>query len=271
MEIFLAVAVLLASVVAVTQLLLAHRFSSKIAELGRRLTASQNESPPDQSQIPSRLRAFAERNGGHIGGPLVVEMAQSAEMRLRVDQPYFPLNASQLSGTRNPGFVWQARGTMSKLLPLRIVDAYVEGAGELQVRIAGSIRVASATGPETAKGEALRFLAELPWNPDAILNAQGLRWRELDGGSVEVSMQTSGGLARLSLHFDDAGDVSGVEALDRPRAGASPARWIGRFSDYAQVGLYRFPLYGEVAWALAEGEFVYWRGKILSVAPSQID
>jgi hypothetical protein len=134
------------------------------------------------------------------------------------------------------------------------------------VRIAGSVSVATSTGPETAKGEAMRFLAELPWNPDAILNAAGLTWRQVDDATVEVSMMTSGGLATVSLQFDAGGDISAIEAADRPRAGDTPARWIGRFSNYAKVGAYRFPRYGEVAWDLAEGEFVYWRGNILTLS-----
>jgi hypothetical protein len=109
-----------------------------------------------------------------IGGPSAVTMLQCAEMRLAVDQPFFKLDAWQVSGTRQPGFVWQAKGTMSTIVPLQVLEAYMGSAGELEVRIAGSIPVATSTGPETAKGEAMHFLAELPWNPDAILNAAGL-------------------------------------------------------------------------------------------------
>lgn len=113
----------------------------------------------------------------------------------------------------------------------------------------------------------MRFLAELPWNPDAILNADGLTWRQVDEASVEVSMETTGGQARVTMLFDQAGDIVAIEADDRPRSGDTPGRWIGRFSGYAQVGPYRFPASGEVAWDLPTGEFVYWRGAILSVTP----
>jgi hypothetical protein len=93
-------------------------------------------------------------------------------------------------------------------------------------------------------------------------------WRQVDEASVEVSMETTGGLARVTLHFDRDGDITSIVAEDRPRAGAIPARWVGRFTDYTQVGLYRFPAHGEIAWDPPEGEFVYWRGDILSVTPS---
>ena len=75
-----------------------------------------------------------------------------------------------------PGFVWQATGTMAAIVPLQVLDSYVDGIGLLDVRVAGSIPVARSSDGETAKGEAMRFLAELPWNPEAILNSEGLTW-----------------------------------------------------------------------------------------------
>ena len=269
MKMFLTAAGVLVGALLAAQLILSAHFASRIAELGRRLVSSQRGGAPDQSLIPTVMRDFATRNGGRVGAPLAVQMTQNAEMRLQIGQPFFRLDASQLSGTREPGFVWQAKGTMSAILPLQVIDSFVEGVGSLEVRIAGSIPVASAAGPETAKGEAMRFLAELPWNPDAILNASGLSWHEIDSSAVNVSMETAGGMARVTLHLDQQGDVIAIEAADRPRAGDTPARWVGRFSDYAQNGNYRWPRHGEIAWDLQAGEFVYWRGDILSVTAIQ--
>lgn len=113
-------------------------------------------------------------------------------------------------------------------------------------------------------------MAELPWNPDAMLNAPGLTWREIDAQTVEVALQTEGGSAHVRLGFDAAGDVVMVEASDRARAVGDqyiPTRWIGRFRDYARFGTYRLPSFGEIAWDLPEGEFVYWRGEIVSAVP----
>lgn len=267
MNLFLIAAVVLPVGLFLAQLILSSQFSAKIRNLGDRLVSSQVVSAPRMDLIPLIMRDFAVRNGGHVGGPDTVTMTQKAEMRLAADQPFFQLDASQVSGTKTPGFVWRARGTMNGIVPLQIVDAYVAGVGELEVRVAGSIPVASAGGPEAAQGEAMRFLAELPWNPDAILNAGGLTWRQVDAVSVEVSMETTGGEARVTMLFDQTGDIVAIEAKDRPRVGDLPARWIGRFSGYAQAGPYRFPAAGEVAWDLPKGEFVYWRGAILSVTP----
>lgn len=267
MKIFLTVAAIVVVALAFMQLLRSKQFAFKIADLRKRVTATQqNKGPPPL--VPAVMQAFALRNGGKIGGPPTVTMLQAAEMRLADGQPFFKLNASQLSGTRMPGFVWKAKGTMNGIIPLSIVDSYVDGAGLLEARVAGSIPVATSTGPETARGEAMRFLAELPWNPDAILNASALKWRVIDDQTVAVSMDTEGGLAQVTLRLDSAEDIVAIDAESRPRAGDTPARWVGRFRNYEKVGAYRFPRYGEIAWDLPEGEFIYWRGKILSIGGS---
>lgn len=103
-------------------------------------------------------------------------------------------------------------------------------------------------------------------DPDAIFNAGELKWREIDDRAVVVSMDTAGGMAGVALLLDEAGDIIAIEAENRPRAGDTPARWFGRFRFYVQAGAYRFPRYGEIAWDLPEGEFVYWRDNILSIA-----
>lgn len=118
----------------------------------------------------------------------------------------------------------------------------------------------------------MRFLAELAWNPDAIVNSAGLTWRQVDERTVEVALQTEGGPARVRLGFDADGDVVSMEADDRPRAVGDQniaTRWIGRFSGYARFGNYRLPRFGEVAWVLPEGEFVYWRGEIVTAEPAR--
>ncbi len=172
----------------------------------------------DPAPIPDLVRDFAERNGGRAGGPKAVRMIQKAEMRLSPAGAVIPLRATQISGTREPGFLWEATSRLARVLPMRILDSYVAGTGWLDVRIAGAIRVATARGPGADRGEAMRFLAELAWNPDALLNARGLTWEQRDALSVEVSLETGAGAARVTLLFDAAGDIVGMTAADRPRA-----------------------------------------------------
>jgi hypothetical protein len=256
------------------QQILSARFRAAIEARRQAIVAGQISAPPRQYAIPEIVRAFAERSGARLDGPKVVLAHQRAEMRLAPNQKFFPIEASQLSGTRDPGFVWEATARLAGIVPMRVIDSFAAGRGWLGVRIAGAIPMANATGPENDKGEMMRFLAEMAWNPDAILNMTALHWRQIDDRTVDVLSATKGGTATVRLRFDADGDLEGIEADDRPYlvGGKSvPMRWIGRFRDYADFGSYRLPSYGEVAWVLPEGEFVYWRGTIIDFGPYESD
>lgn len=268
-QVLLAGLVLLILIVAVAQIWRATSFAREIAALNTAMADGANGAV-DIAALPPIVHAFAERNGGKMGAAPMVVATQLAEMRLAPDQPFFPLSATQRFGTQRPDFVWHAQGTMMGFLPVEIVDAYVGGTGLLEARLFGSITVAQARGAAMDRGEAMRFLAELPFNPDAILNAAMLRWAQLDATHVAVSMPAGDGEARIVMAFDAAGDVSGIEAMDRPRLvgdSAIATRWIGRYADYGAIGAYRLPRQGEVLWDLPEGEFVYWRGGMTSLVP----
>ena len=196
-------------------LFLSSQFRAKIEALRRIVSAAQKSSAPDQNAIPEIMRTFAVRNGATLRGSPTVLAHQSDQMKSAPDQPFFALEATQLSGTRDPGFVWEATATMAAVVPMRVVDSYA-GKGWLEVRLAGAIPVATAGGPDVDKGEMMRFLAELAWNPDAILNAPALRWRQIDARTVEVSVDTSGEIVAVRQLFDANGDIVAIEADDRP-------------------------------------------------------
>jgi hypothetical protein len=249
------------------QMAVSGRFRESIAALKEAAVAEQRSSAAAASEpLPDIVRRFAERNGGRRGAATVL-LRQRVQMRLGPDSAFFDVDATHLAGTRVPAFVWEATATMAMVVPIRVVDSYVGGQGLLEVRAAGFLQMAHATGPESDLGEMMRFLAELAWNPDAILNATALAWRQIDDRTAEVSAPTAGGIARVRQIFDAQGDIVGIEANDRPYlvdGQSRPTRWIGRFSDYTQFGAYRIPRNGEIAWDLPEGEYVYWRGTITS-------
>lgn len=248
-------------------LILSLRFSDWIADLRSAAAAEQTSVEAGIAEPPEIMRRFAERNGGRTNGSATVEARQRVQMRLSPGQRFFDMEATLVSGTRRPTFVWEATASIAGVVPMRALDSFVGGQGQLEVRVAGVLPIAHATGPESDKGEIMRFLAELAWNPDAILNASALLWRQIDERTVEVSAPIAGGMAKVRQIFDVNGDILGIEADDRPyfvEGKPQSMRWIGRFRDYKEFGAYRVPSYGEVAWDLPDGEFLYWRGTILS-------
>lgn len=82
-------------------------------------------------------------------------------MRALPGDPWRPFTAEQVISVHEPGFAWVARMQTGSLLSARILDCYVDGAGLLEARLFGSLRLARAAGPQASRGELMRYLAEL--------------------------------------------------------------------------------------------------------------
>jgi hypothetical protein len=201
-------------------------------------------------ELPQSVRRYVRRalpNQDRL--PTLVRFTQRGEMQLRPGR-WLPFEATQEARVDRVEFAWHARFSPAPLLGIRVRDWYRDGDGGLEARLLGLIPVARAAGPETARSEAMRYLAELPWFPHAILGNRELEWRELDASSVEVATKIGSAEAAVTLRFDEAGDVVGAVALDRPRQEGKQfieRPWMGVFADYQELGGVRVPIRAEVS------------------------
>ncbi len=245
-------------------------YRARVAELKEHLVASQQNAGPATTALPELVRAYAVRAGGRVGAVPVFYARHKATLATGKGSAPIALVSEQWMGMLTPGIVWSATGSM-RGLPIKVFDAYVDGRGELSARILGAFQVAGGTGADYDKGELMRYLSELPVYPDAILNARGLVWRQLDERTIEVSAASLGGMASVRFTFDAGGDIVRLETDDRPMGREDgttvPTPWHGIYSDYRQFGSYRIPAYGEVGWVLPDGLFTYWSGSLVAYGP----
>ena len=191
--------------------------------------------PPRRGDLPGAVIDLAMRLGAQ-GGPSsspdgsIVSLSQTGRMlRALGKDDWMFFTARQTIETGACNFAWRAR-----FAPFGLVsacDALENGVGRLDVTALGFIPIART--PHTAalmRGELLRYLAELAWAPDAMLENTALRWRESGSGDLIVG----------------AGDgPSGPIARDRlpsrtfPRLGAVAFPTIGSISVDGSLSLAR--------------------------------
>lgn len=269
------IALLIVALVLAVALLLtageAWRFSRSIGRMEAGLAAT----PPGplRTDLPPAIAAFAHRNMLGAAPVGATCLAQAAEMRLRRGGVWQAMPARQVNAMARPGFAWVAAMRLGPLALVRAVDSYYAGKGRLEIRVLGAWRIGATGGADAALGEGLRYVAELPWFPDAILTNGEIRWQALEDGRVSATMDTAGGPARVVFGFDGAGDIVSMLAEDRPAemADGTIARldWRGSLSGYAELGGRRVPAQGEVGYAYPEGFEAYWRGRITAYGPGR--
>ena len=217
--------------------------------------------------LPAQVRDFALRADASPDDLAhCVSFVQSAEMQLKPGQPWQPLDATQTVSVGTVGFVWQAQQMLGPVAKINVVDAFVAGQGWLRVRLMGLLRVVNAFGPGFSRAEALRYLAELPCAPDAILGNRHLKWREISHDWVEVSTDVDGAPVAIRFRFDALGDI--VEAQADARATTDDQGqpvdypWQCYFRDYRMIGPRRIPAEGEAGYLRPDGYRAYFQGRI---------
>lgn len=222
-----------------------------------------------RGDLPPLMAQFVARSGlQHPEQLKWLHMKQQGQMRLAPAGAWMPLRAEQYMAVSTPAFVWLANVRMTGGITAVVVDSLVNANGLLEARILGGVPVAYSEGPVTLKGELLRLLAELPWNPAAVAVNPAIQWHQLDAHRVQARAAVGGVTAVVEFRFDDVGDIVAATATDRPMGGESnavPRPWRGDFSDYRVLNGVRIPTHAVVAWDLPEGWFEYWRGDIVAV------
>lgn len=217
------------------------------------------------AHLPELIRRYVER---------AIPPGQPVPTRLRVEQigdmwrapggKPMHFTATEDFAVHEVAFSWRAGFPIAPLLTLRIHDGFADGAGWMRGRLCG-VPFMNRGGPDLAVGAAMRYLAELPWAPHALLANRRIKWRQIDDHTVEASTETASGTAAVALGFDEAGDIVRTYADSRPRDGDVPRPWGGILGDYKAFDGVRLPTAGEVRWELPEGPFTYWRGTVTAL------
>ena len=197
------------------------------------------------------------------------ELAGSINMSSTGGEQWKPFTSTQQAVTHRPGFLWNGRVVMLPGLAAHVHDSYIAGTGALHAAMLGLFTVAEVQGGgEIARGELMRYFAEMAWYPTALLPSQGVRWEAVDDRSAKATLVDGPIALSLLFRFDEAGLISSVHA-DARGAGVGKDMvmlpWDCRVSDYQQRDGMMVPTRGEAAWLRPEGRKPYFVGHLKSL------
>jgi hypothetical protein len=203
------------------------------------------------------------------GQPIVAAVNLSQQGLFNMSETkakWSPFTATQFVTTQRPGFDWDARIQMASGVSAFVHDAYMLGGGSLHASLLGLFTVADVRGtPAAAQGELLRFFAEMPWYPTALLPSQGVGWEAIDNTSARATMTDGATTVSLVFRFNAEGTIETMRAEARCRDKLTAMPWSGRFWDYSTRDGMLIPLEGEVGWEYPEGIRLYYKGKVTEI------
>ena len=203
------------------------------------------------------------------GQPIVaaVNLSQQGIFNMsETEAKWSPFTATQFVTTQRSGFDWDARIQMAPGVSAFVHDAYALGAGSLHASLLGLFTVADVRDtPAAAQGELLRFFAEMPWYPTALLPSQGVRWEAIDDTSARATFTDAPTTVSLVFRFNAEGTIETMRAEARYRDKLTAMPWSGRFWDYSVRNEMLIPLQGEVGWEYPDGIRLYYKGKVTEI------
>lgn len=216
--------------------------------------------------LPEDVRGLALRLGANetrVAGQSL--LTQTGEVKLSPDSDrWYAFSARQTMAVTACAFQWRAR--IRPIGYLTVTDALQAGKGQSDVTALGVVPwVRRPASVALTKIEMIRYLAELPYAPDAMLHNRALGWRVLDTNRIAVSAGPAAMQIEVIFALDVDGRVASATAQDRPRSTQTPylpTPWSIEFSDYRLQHGRWVPFAGQAAWRIDGVQTPCWRGML---------
>jgi hypothetical protein len=221
--------------------------------------------------LPAPVRRFFHavlKDGQPLIAAATFELAGTINMST-TGENWKPFTSTQRAVTHRPGFLWNGRVAMLPGLAAHVHDSYIAGVGTLHAAMVGLFTVAEVQGGgEIARGELMRYFAEMVWYPTALLPSQGVRWEAVDDRSANATLTDSPISLTLLFRFGDAGLITSVHA-DARGSGVGKDMvmlpWECSVSNYQLRDGMMVPTRGGAAVLRPEGRRPYFIGDLTSV------
>ncbi|WP_373544825.1 DUF6544 family protein [Chamaesiphon sp.] len=235
---------------------------------GRQATTPKNYDSKELEGLPDPVQRYFQAVLKD-GQPIVaaVDLSQQGLFNMsETKAKWSPFTATQFVTTQRPGFDWDARIQMAPGVNAFVHDAYMLGEGSLHASLLGLFTVADVRDtPQAAQGELLRFFAEMPWYPTALLPSQGVCWEAIDNTSARATVTDAQTTVSLVFRFNADGTIETMRAEARYRDKLTAMPWSGRFWNYSTCNGMLIPLEGEVGWEYPDGIRLYYKGKVTEI------
>lgn len=214
----------------------------------------------DLADLPTPVRKWL--NYSQVVGKekiQTVRLKQRGVMRTKGDQPWMPIEATQYVNVENPAFVWQAKAKAAPLIYIACRDKYIEGQGNMLIKLQSLIPIADAKGDEMNQGTLTRFLGEMIWYPTFALS-EYIRWESIDDYSAKATMSFRGTTDSGTFIFNEKGEVTKftTKRYIEQNGKYQLEDWSGNVKDYKDFGGIKIPTNTECIWSFQTGDFTWF-------------
>ncbi|NOY77028.1 MAG: hypothetical protein GXO76_04070 [Calditrichaeota bacterium] len=229
---------------------------------GDRPAVREKITEQDIAALPSVVQKYL-RYTNIVGKEKIktVRLKQGGGFRLKPERDFKNMKAVQYFNVDSMEFYWRG-----KISVITATDRFIDGKGDLTVKLLGFIRVAHAEGLKVDQGEILRFLAEGVWFPSVFVNDY-IRWQAIDDRAARATITRDGLSASATFFFNKENQVERILAeryMDKDGK-FELATWEIQIKEYKAFNGVMIPSLSHVVWKLDSGDFCYYKPEIFSI------
>ena len=223
----------------------------------------------DLGELPEAVKKWLN-NVGVIGKPIpnTVYLRQNFKMKLKPEQKnWHEAMAEQYFTIENPAFIWTVKLNMSPFIQIRGRDKFVDGKGEMQMKMNSIINLGKETGEKMDEGTLQRYLGEMSWFPSAVIMPY-VTWEEVDSLTAKATMSYQGTTGSGTFYFNEQGDFTKFSTMRYMGNDSNAQRyeWVITVDDYAEFEGVKIPSKCRATWKLDEGDWTWCIIEILDLS-----
>lgn len=182
----------------------------------------------DMNHLPNAVQKWLHHTGVVGKEPaFTVYLTQDLRLKLTPEQnEWYTGSADQLFTTKEPAFNWFSNIKMNPILSAAGRDKFVNGKGEMLIKLIAMIPVAdSKNNSKTNQAALQRYLAEMVWFPSAAISPY-ISWEGINDSTAKAIMQVNGTTGSGTFYFSSIGQFKKFTALRfKDENDARPTQW----------------------------------------------
>lgn len=215
----------------------------------------------NQKELPPVVARWLKTTGVTDKHPAAsAYLHQTGKMRTSANGKWMTFRSHQWVKTNHPGFFWTVHVNVAPGINIAGRDKYINGKGNMLIKLLSLFTVADAKGKETDQGSMVRYMAEIIWCPSAAMHDY-FEWEQMDAQHAQLTMKWEDVEATGIFTFNENGLPVRFEA-DRyysRKSGATMERWVAEIEpeSYRKFDGVFIPSQISIAWKLKEGDY-HW-------------
>ena len=228
----------------------------------------------DISGLPEPVQKYF-RNCGYIGQPILYNSSiawDDVEFKMNPEKNWMPIKCLQFNSVKEPARFAYLYAPKMGINVFVGRDKYQDGQGNMHIKILGLFTLQNERGRAMDESSLVTILSETLFLPGYAIQPY-INWEPIDSLSAKASITHNGITVSGTFHFNESGEMTHFISYDRnyveTDGKAKKIPWIASVDNYTQIGDLTIPAYVRATWKLHEGDYEYFRGRIVEIQFNQ--